>query len=789
MSKLGVKFMLRSQTNWNFTYNQLNIHSEEQASTSLTEKLLLQRGIIGEEATEFFLNPKLTDLYDPSLIKDMDKAVERVKLAIRNEEKILVFGDYDADGVSSTSVMLEALNEIDANCDFYIPNRFTEGYGPNEAAFREAKEAGFKLIITVDTGVAAIKEALVAKELGIDLIITDHHEVQEKLPDAFAIVHPKCSPDYQFQELAGVGVAFKFAQALLGYFPEHLLDLVVIGTIADLVPLVSENRIFAYHGLRAISNSKRPGIQALKQVCKIEDEVTEENIGFMIGPRINAVGRLQDATPAVHLLLTDDAEEAGELAEFIQQLNSERQKIVSEIAKEAEEMAELDETGANESVIVVAKEGWNEGVLGIVASKLVRKYDRPAIVLSINREKGEAKGSARSIDAFDLFSNCMQIRDTFIHFGGHAQAAGMSLFETNITSLRMKLNEIASEKLSDEDFKQVITIDSTINIEELNLNIVKEIRRLAPFGMDNPKPIFHIKDIPSEIRQIGSQQNHLKMKLQRGKATLDGIGFGLGDLYYQIAPQSCLEAVGELDINEWNGKKKLQLLIRDIAVSEWQLFDYRGTKHLQKKVHLSPNESSLAIHFQPDTNNDWLPQDIQDISFNRKQIEENGLSEVNNLILTDLPSDLADLSRLLITIKPERVFACYRLEGGQFLNAFPSRDDFKWFYAMMMKKEQVNIEKEMNMLASYKGWSFQKIEFISQVFFELEFVKIDNGVIRLNSNPAKRDLNESALYQQKLRSLEIETTLYYSNFRELKEWFDKEMQMVMQHREEVINGL
>ncbi|WP_138415595.1 single-stranded-DNA-specific exonuclease RecJ [Aquibacillus sediminis] len=784
--------MLKSQANWKFTYTERIEQNEGLKRLSLstqTERLLLQRGINTPEKAELFLKPQLEQLHAPSLLKDIDKACQRILQAIEQGESILVFGDYDADGVSSTTVMVEALREVGAICDYYIPNRFTEGYGPNEQAFTEAYKQGYQVIITVDTGIAAVHEAEVAKQLGIDLIITDHHEVQETLPNAYAIVHPKCSENYPFKELAGVGVAFKLAQHLLGYFPSQLLDLVVIGTIADLVPLLDENRVLASHGLQAISNSKRPGIKALRKLCNIEGSVTEEHIGFQIGPRINAVGRLQDASAAVELLLTEDPEEATELAQMIQQLNQERQKIVADIAKEAEAMVEEDDTGSNDHVIVVAKEGWNQGVLGIVASKLVRTYDRPAIVLTIQPEKQQAKGSARSIPAFDLFSNCMEFRDTFIHFGGHAQAAGMTLTEENIDLLRMKLNQAAASQLTEEDYKQELTIDATVEVNELDLTMIQEIQQLAPFGMGNPKPLFHVQAVPSEVRQIGSQKNHLKLNFHQDGSSLDCIGFGMGGLYDYLSPQSTFDAVGELGINEWNGKKKIQLMLKDLAVNDWQLFDHRGSRHWHKSFPVEQVENTLAIHFQALNDNTVLPNGIPLLEYtrdNRTMIED---SETKTLVILDLPTSLDHLIDVLQAHKPEKIYACYRLAEGQFFNSIPTREDFKWFYAMVLKRKKFDLSSEIQQLAKHKGWKPGKIKFMAQVFYELGFVTMDNTCIYPSSNPAKKDLQEAPIYQTKLKQMEIEAILYYSTYQELKAWYTEQMQQVGLPKEEVIHGL
>ncbi|KHE73133.1 single-stranded-DNA-specific exonuclease RecJ [Halobacillus sp. BBL2006] len=775
--------MLQSKMKWNFTYtDDVNDGHHLKGLTPLTQQLLKKREIFSEEAVNRFLNPSIEHLHDPFLMEGMNKGVDRVRKAISNEESILVFGDYDADGVSSTTVMVEALREAGADCDFYIPNRFTEGYGPNEEAFRFAHDSGFSVIITVDTGIAAMHEADVAKQLGIDLIITDHHEVQEVLPDAYAIIHPKTSSHYPFQELAGVGVAFKFAQALLGRFPKNLLDLVVIGTIADLVPLQGENRVLAATGLQAISQSKRPGILALKEVCGIEGEFNEETIGFTIGPRLNAVGRLQDATPAVDLLLSSSVEEALEIAKFINQLNQERQKIVADIAKQAEEML-AERSNDLENVIVVAKEGWNPGVLGIVASKLVRQYDRPAIVLGIDLEKGEAKGSARSIGAFDLFANCMEVRDRFMHFGGHAQAAGMTLSIDQIDALRADLNELAEQKLTEDDYQQVLDIEMSVELEDISLQQIEEVNQLRPFGMGNPKPLFHVKHSPKEVRLIGSKKNHLKFQFQAESSRVDGLAFGMGDLYSQIAPSDELDIVGELSINEWNGRKNLQIMIQDLQIEDWQLFDLRGSRHVEKSIAIPGDESYAAVTFNGAAQ---APHDVpiyMDKDFKPKE-------HIDGLILMDLPKDLKQLEELIQNITVSKIYVCYRVEESTFLKAWPSRDHFKWFYGMLLKRKEFNLHQEGDQLAKRKGWDRSMVDFISQVFFELEFVKIKDGLITINSQPSKKDLKESTLYQEREKQLKIEKTLYYSTYKELKNWFNQYLNVnVKPVKEEVVNGL
>jgi len=771
--------MLQSKTKWKYMEENKNIIDKQGDSLELSpivEKLLVQRGITTQEEARTFLSPDLKNLHHSSNLDSIDRACERVHQAIRNQEKIVIYGDYDADGVSSTAVMLKALRELGAICDYYIPNRFTEGYGPNEQAFRQLHDNGYTLIITVDNGIAAVNEAEAAQKLGVDLIITDHHEPQGQLPDAYAIIHPKCSPDYSFPELAGVGVAFKFAEQLLGYFPKQLLDLVAIGTIADLVPLVDENRILAYFGLHALSITKNPGLKALKEVCKIEGNVTDEDVGFSIGPRMNAVGRLQDADLAVDLLMTDDQREALEIAEEMEHINQRRRELVSEIAEEA---ASLLDSQGKQDFIVVAKEGWNEGVLGIVASRLVQKFDRPAIVLNVKSETGEVKGSARSIPAFDLFKNCMRIRDLFTHFGGHAQAAGMTFPMENIEAVKEALNTFIHETLNEADYTQETEISAVISADEVDESLINEIARLAPFGTDNPKPLFQIDEIPQNVRQIGVDKKHLKMQFEQNKGSFEAIGFGFGDLYHSISPYTHISVIGELGVNEWNGRRKAQIIIRDMRIDEWQLFDARGKRWNDIRLSVSSGKRNLAVT----STSEKIHPHMEQITY---ETGTNTLESIDELFIFDLPEKLTQLEDIIKQTNPKNIHACYRLEDSAYLKVFPKRDEFVWLYALIRKRQVLDLKNEMTKIMQMKQWSKNRILFMSHVFFDLGFVKIENGVITIHSNPKKKDLSDSATYQRHLEQAEIEKTLYYSNYEDLRDWFGFYLEKT---KEEVVNGL
>jgi single-stranded-DNA-specific exonuclease len=784
--------MLKSKSRWVVRPSNKEKISElvEKIGVSpLVASLLVNRGLDDPDGARAFLFSESQAFHDPFLLKDMDLAVQRVGQAIANEEPILIFGDYDCDGVTSTTVMMKTLQELGANVQFYIPNRFTEGYGPNEEAFRYAHEIGMKLIITVDTGIAALKPAQVAKELGIDLIITDHHEPGPELPEAFAIIHPKLEDSvYPFTELAGVGVAFKFAHALLGRVPEHLLQFAAIGTVADLVPLKDENRLIVQKGLNFLRSTQNVGLKSLLKIANVDQaQINEETIGFSLAPRINAVGRLETADPAVYLLLEEDVQQAEMLAEEIEQLNSDRKKLVNIMTEEAVKLVEEQFPVTENKCIVIGKDNWNAGVIGIVASRLVEKYYRPTIVLSYDHEKGLAKGSARSIEGFDLFRNLSTCRDILPHFGGHTMAAGMTLNIDAVDDLRNRMNLLASEQLKEEDLTPVTYIDTEVKIEEIGIDVIEEMNRLAPYGVENPKPKVLIKDAPiATIRKIGSEQDHLKLALKQGEMGLDGVGFGLGQVVDHVSPISKISVIGELSINEWNNRRKPQIFLQDLSVWAWQLFDYRGGKKITSLASALPAEKTKWIVFHPDVKSK-LERSLGEIDVSLVSSEEVA-SQIDldqcHVILVDFPTSKNLLVKLLSNQKIARIYAHFYKPQSDYFSTIPTRDHFKWYYAFLAKKGPFDLKKHSTALAKYRGWTEETIDFMSKVFFDLDFVRMENGLISLNKNVNKHDLSDSITYKQKQEVLTLEKELIYSSYEQLKNWFDTVMHSV-QHEEEV----
>lgn len=751
--------MLKSKSKW-IHHDQNSTDHDNVHPIPTINQLLIDRGIDTEEKMNDFLYPKTNKLHNPNLFSQMELALNRINQAIESQEQIMIYGDYDADGVSSTTLLYLALIERDALVSYYIPNRFTEGYGLNNSALQQIFDDDYSLVITVDNGISSVEEANYAKEIGLDLIITDHHEIQVEIPDALAIIHPKLSPDYPFKELAGVGVAFKLAEGILGYFPDHLLQYVAVGTIADLVPLEGENRILVYHGLKKLTEMPNIGLNALIELTQIKGAITEEHIGFQIGPRINAVGRLQSAHLAVELLLSDTEAEAVKISEQIEALNKERQNIVNKIVKEAELRVD-----PKSGVIILYDENWHEGVLGIAASRIVSIFDRPVILLKYNKEKNILKGSARSIPAFDLFKNCMQIRELFNQFGGHSQAAGMTFDYSQLENIQSQLNTMIFQQLKPSDFKNQINITQSLQLEELTEELVISLEQLAPFGMKNPKPIFHISGKPSQVRQIGSEKNHLKIQYQHEKKLIDVIAFRLGHLYNFITNSANLEVVGELSINEWNGNRTVQIIAEDMAVNERQVFDYRGKKARTNLIPYYDHFENILI-VQNDISKITLPENVETTTYTSHELSK---SVVDLLIISDMPEDKEDLINILNQIKTDSILVNYDLFESK-LNHIPSRDDFKKLYGFIMKEKSVDMKQKINHISKQFNWTREQIIFMVLVFIELEFIQSTNSVLTINPDSQKSELEQARHYKKELNKEQIESDMYYSGLEELHDF-------------------
>lgn len=802
--------MLHAKAKWNITEaddDQVEKLAQELQIEPLLARLLIARGMTNIEQAKAFLDEGTDWNHDPFLLDGMGEAVSRIRLAIEHGEKIRIYGDYDADGISSTVLMIHLLNQMQATFDYYIPHRIHEGYGLNNKALDLALQQGVQLIITVDTGISAVEEIAYARQLGLEVIVTDHHEPPEHLPQECIIINPKkpgCS--YPFKQLAGVGVAFKLAQALLGRWPSELLEFAAIGTVADLMPLLNENRMIVKQGLKRMQSSSNPGIRALFDAAGINlKDINSTHIGFTLAPRINASGRLEHADDAVRLLTTDNLQDAEHMAYQLDQLNKERQRIVEEMTKQAYEIVQESKSEPLKQVLVVAQEDWNVGVVGIVASKLVDKFYRPTLVLSIDKETGLAKGSARSIAGYDLHQALSHCQDLLDHYGGHQAAAGLTLSREHLPELERRLNLLAEEWLCSDDFTPYMNVDMVCSLKEIGVTTVQQLELLGPFGMGNPTPKVIISNAAyKELRTIGKEQQHVKITLKTSKdesaATLDAVGFHKSALLPWISSTAAMDVLGELSINEWNGVRKPQVMIQDLRIAHMQLFDWRGIAKIEPKLaelaervdgRSSGGDARAGILMFHGNNTSMLGSIVNKLPVwvltkengnslmpSNELARQSNLSMVTDMILFDLPSDLSSLGTALSSaVGMERVYAIFYQGGTVYEGALPSRDMFKTVYGAV--QQQAAASPSVTFIANLSkrsGLSSSLIQFMLDVFTEVGLITQSAGSYRLVAKPDKKDLTQSQIYQNRQLHVEVEQALLYSSAQELHEWLMEQKQ-------------
>lgn len=554
-------------------HNMVEALRQELKVNSILCQILVQRGYETYQKSKTFFRPQLSDLHDPWLMKDMDKAVERIVSAFRNQERILVFGDYDVDGTTSVASMYQFLHDVYPQVDFYIPHRYKEGYGVSKAGIDLAKETGATLIISLDCGIKSVDLIKYARNLGIEFIVCDHHLPDQELPPAIAILNPKQKDcPYPFKELCGCGVGFKLMMALaerLELAPSSYLkylDLVATAIAADIVPIVDENRVLAYYGLKMVNENPCEGIKALRKLAGAQKEMFLTNLVFVIAPRVNAAGRMDDARKAVQLFIEKDCDKALEFAEMLHIDNTNRKEADSSITEEA-----LDYINSNANLIarnstVVYKEHWHKGVVGIVASRLIETYYRPTVVLT--RSGDIAAGSARSVPGFNLYEAIHACREHLLGYGGHFAAAGMTLLPQNVEAFSQKFEEVVSRTIAPELLIPQIIIDAEVSLADLTPSLYNLISQMEPYGPENMRPIFIVKRVEDTGYSKVVKEQHIRFILKQNNITFTGIGFNMADKFPLIETKKLLDVVFTLEENEWNGEKNLQLKVCDFNLSE-----------------------------------------------------------------------------------------------------------------------------------------------------------------------------------------------------------------------------
>jgi single-stranded-DNA-specific exonuclease len=553
---------------------------EDQGVSPLLALLMVNRGLGDPDKARFFLDARLDTAHDPFLMRGMDVAVRRIVQAIQNRETVTVYGDYDVDGVTSAALMVHFFRELDAPFDYYLPNRMEEGYGLNNQALDTIKARGSKLVITADTGITALSQVAHANKIGMEVIVTDHHQIAvEGLPDALAVLNPhqpECN--YPFKFLSGVGIVFKLAAGIrrglleAGWDADKLpnlkkhLDLFTLGTIADMAPLIDENHVLTSHGLEALRTSVKPGVIALKSVIGIDGKVDSSSVGFGMGPRLNAAGRLGQPDRGLHLLVSSDLNEAMEMAKSLEVLNEERKETQKWCFEEAEYLLERQVDLENENVIVLASENFHQGVIGIVAAKLAEKFYRPAILIALVEGKG--KGSARSIPAFNLVKALTQCSEHLIQYGGHAYAAGLNIEEGRVDDFRKAMNKVGDEYLTGDCLVAELKVDATLRMEDITQEFYGEMEMLEPFGQMNKVPIFISREVRArDVKFVGREDNHVRFRAFQGNQFRNVIGFNLAHAFQSIDGNEPVDIVYELRRNTWGGRNSIEMKLLDLRSS------------------------------------------------------------------------------------------------------------------------------------------------------------------------------------------------------------------------------
>ena len=701
------------------------------------EQLVLARQLATAESLDIFANEE-TIHHDPFLFSEMSKIITRINEAIDEGQPILIYGDYDADGVTGTSILVRCLRELGALVDYYIPNRFYEGYGPNEDAFMQAIADGYQLVITVDNGIAGVDEAEILLEHGVDLIITDHHQVKETLPRAYAILHPELDENYPFHHLSGAGVALKVAEALLQeVIPEDFYAIAMLGTIGDVVPLIDENRSIVKRGLAALRETEIEGLNAMMDLAGTEkSEVTEVNVGFELCPRLNAPGRMDEAALSVECLIAESEEEAKLIADQIESFNSERQKVTQKVLEEATKLVDA-KTLAKKKVVILYSPNWHEGILGIVAGRLAKQWQKAVFVVTDDHE-GFIKGSARAVEGYHLFELLNKCQDLIERFGGHALAAGITFAAENLQALEDKMNEL----LQEVEVTSSLQIDLSLPLADLNVSFVEQLSILAPFGEGNRPPVIELKNVyVKNVKPIGNKLQHLKFTLYQDKHSVDAIAFNQAPLAMYLTPDTLFSFVGEVKINEWNGNRSVQFHFIDVLCNEFQFIDLRNRQAYEQRK----DQLQLATMYTNATEAD----------------------EIETLVINQLPSSKEELMTLITRKKPGNIVIA-PLESNV---TFAPREKFVIVYKVVKQHGPITLNHQMINYFMRLGISKNELLFILQVFFEVELVIIKNGSVFPTDSVTKRDLAEAPTYQSQKAKLEMLEFFELTTWSELKTTF------------------
>ena len=709
-------------------------------------KILNARNITDMPSVKKYFSDEYEEGYDPFLMHDMQKAVDRINEAIENEEKILVYGDYDADGITSTVLLVETLISMGANVSSYIPNRFEEGYGPNKEAFTKIINSGITLIITVDNGIAGVEEVDLANELGCDVIVTDHHKIQDTIPNAYAIIHPEHPEgNYPFKKLAGVGVAFKLAHALLEIFPDFLLDLVAIGTIADMVSITDENRIFVKQGLELINEDPRIGLKMLLELSGIDTKIDEQTVGFYIAPKLNSIGRMDSAKLGLSFLMAEDPVTARALAEQIEQYNIQRKQVTEEIVKDV--ISKIENSDKKQKNVIMVSGEYHEGVLGIVASNIVEKYQRPVFIM--NEKDGILKGSARSIFDFNIYVAMNKISDLFVAFGGHTLAAGFSFEQDNFEKIEEFLDNEFEEFKQNNDLKANKNIDIVTSLEDISYQFLNSLDALKPYGMDFEKTTVLIENaMVLNKAYFGSEKQYLRLTIADEVGNLDCITFKDSVTFDKVEKNDIIDLLCNIDKNNFNGRTKLQAHIIDIHIKEFLFEDLRFINY--DIANIDKNCLKLSKHRDDKDNNFYQYKDLDSL------IDK----EFEYIYLLDIPTSKEYLYKI-INLKPKKVFLiCEEKQVLSDVYLIDKNRLIKLFNLILStNNKQINVAQQLDKLLAILKTNVDSLKIMIQIFKELELINFVNNTIILNPDYKTVDLKKSSSFIRMENIFEVENLL------------------------------
>lgn len=782
-------------------------------SNSLLKEILLQRNIETEEQRKKFLNPDLEDLYDPFLFRDMQKAVNIILTAIQQEKKIIVYGDYDVDGITSCSLLIRFFaKKLETKLDFYLPHRVEEGYGLNKKSVKQIADDGYDLIITVDCGITAKKEIELAYELGMEVVVTDHHQPEDELPPASAVINPhRLDSKYPFKYLAGVGVAFKLCQALRSELPAqkqtsflyNQLDLVALGSVADIVSLKDENRILVKRGLDLFGKTKNIGLQALLDKLSLKKEITTGHLGFVIAPPLNAAGRLKDAASGIELLTSEKKERVQNLAQQLVELNRKRQLEEKETLNQALEMIEQDIDLEKQKGIILASADWHPGVIGIVASRIVEEFYRPTILIAL--DDGYGKGSCRSIKGLNIHQALKAQEDFLITFGGHSAAAGLEIKREEVADFRSSFNSFLNENLSPKDLVPSLRLDSLISEDMIDLDLYSEIRKLRPFGIGNPAPRFLLNNIElNKIYCVGKEDKHLKIELDNG---LQGIGFNMGEICSQLKEEENVDLAGKLSLNEWQGEKSVQLQLEDINLrsdpeyfpvyfrfQKFSVADKRGLNKVDNYiVNLMKSGKKIGVFLNSKKQIDSCFSRLEKItncftatdSFNQFCNTREGIlffsnselkegSEVDHLLFRSLPFSFSQLEKYIaqFNFKSERCKLHFLYgQDDYYINQklikkrLPTDNYLHQFFSCLYEFQNID-QKEKATFLEFKNY------FMNQGFSGTK--KLINTSLEIGNELDVINYRENIIYFQDVRdNLDFSRSMRYNKTNEIINKFNK----------------